>query len=210
MSRNRHGTMAPQLFRRLRNTFEHNSDANLLMRVCVSEAGRHFGGLHAFRFSTTHRAPSDTIQHICPIIRRPVRCVRGHISSGGKAQCPAQLMQCTTTNRIELDLSKYTLVLRANTSTGYVPYGMNCSMNSLNLHLEIMITSCQTSSSRPAAAQAGCHDIFSSAIPSLHTAYLSTSASARMPCKNCWISAMNRLSVSCQLTKRSLAWKGTL
>ncbi len=40
---------------------------------------------------------------------------------------------------------------------------------------------------------------------SLHTADLTTSTPAMMTCKNCWISAMNRLSVSCWMGNHSLA-----
>ena len=79
-----------------------------------------------------------------------ILCMTGteHCSecSGGKVQCPAHIMLCTTADLIEIDLSRHTLVLCADTSTGDVPYVMNCSIATLNLHLEIMITSCQTSS----------------------------------------------------------------
>jgi len=57
--------------------------------------------------------------------------------SEGKAQRPAQLVQCTTADLIGIDPSRHILVLCANNSTGDVPYVMNCSMTTLNLHLEV-------------------------------------------------------------------------
>ena len=71
-----------------------------------------------------------------------------------ETQCPAQLVQCihrvcTTTDLIEINLSRHTLLQSADTSA--VPYVMSCSMTTLmNLHLESMITPCQTSSCTPA------------------------------------------------------------